>query len=115
MMSISEAVAFNSPFPILTTISSIMMDPTFASILESRMDLNANTSSVFSARGDSINGILALTISKEDYIALSIGGVASTAPTPPPESPTRANDATEAQIAEASRKHKAQGSEYTTY
>jgi hypothetical protein len=94
-------------------IDGIMTDPTLASILAAHVELDVNAASSFSARGDGIPGILALTISKEYYTTRSIDGVAFKAPTPPTEAPTHVHDVTEAHIAEANRKHKAHGIEYT--
>jgi hypothetical protein len=58
--------SFNLPHPVLTTIGDANREPTFATIIITHIELNANASSVYSARGDGLLGHLDLTINAVD-------------------------------------------------
>jgi hypothetical protein len=86
--------------------------PTFATILVTHVELNSNASSIYSTRGDGVHGHLDLTINPADYKQRSIGGVAFQVPTAPPAFPVHKDKATDAEIAEENRQHKALLSEF---
>jgi hypothetical protein len=67
------ASSFNFPHPVLTKIGDLNTEPTFASILVAHVELNANAVSIYSARGDGLQGHLALTIDANDYVKRSLG------------------------------------------
>jgi hypothetical protein len=91
--------------------------PTFATILATHIQLNANATSVYLARGDGVHDLFALTISTADYNAHIIGNKEFTAltPPPPPPVPTHIKGATEVDIAEVNHQHKADLAEYAVY
>jgi hypothetical protein len=60
---------------VLTRIGDNNTEPTFATILVTHVELNANAASIYSARGGGVHGHLALTINAADYKQPSIGGV----------------------------------------
>jgi hypothetical protein len=106
-MPSNDAHSYDLPHPILTKIGNSNTEPTFASILITHIELNANASSVYSARGDGLLGHLALTINSIDYKSRSKGNIDFDPPVNPPASPTHKDNATEAEIAEDNRKHTA--------
>jgi hypothetical protein len=98
---------FDLPHPVLTKIGDINTEPTFATILVTHVELNANAASVYSTPGDGVHGHLALTINADDYKQRSMGGVVFQVPTAPPAFPAHKDKATDAEIAEDNRQHKA--------
>jgi hypothetical protein len=100
-----DANSFDLPHPILTKIGDDNTEPTFASILITHIEFNANAASVYSARGDGLLCHLALTINSKDYKSRSKGNVDFDPPVNPPPPPTHKDNATEADIAEDNRKH----------
>jgi hypothetical protein len=83
------------------------MEPNFATILTTHVELNANDVAIYSARGDGVHGHLTLTSNTDDYKLRSIGGVAFEVPNPPSSFPTHKDKATDAEISEDNRQHKA--------
>jgi hypothetical protein len=63
-----DASSFDFPHPVLTKSGDNNTEPTFASILVAHVELNVNAASIYSARGDGLQGHLALTINANDYI-----------------------------------------------
>jgi hypothetical protein len=110
-----EASSFDFPHPILTKIGDNNTEPTFASILIAHVELNANAASIYSARGDGLQGHLALTIAANDYIERSLGNKPFEPPTAPPAFPSHSDTASDAQIAETNRQHKAKKEEFILY
>jgi hypothetical protein len=110
-----DASSFNSPHPVLTKIGDNNTEPTFASILVAHVKLNANAASIYSARGDGLQGQLALTIDVNDYVKRSIGNKPYVPPTAPPAVPTHMTTASDAQIAETNRQHKVQKEEFILF
>jgi hypothetical protein len=108
-----DASSFDFPHPVLTKIGDNNTEPTFASILVAHVELNANAVSIYSARGDGLQGHLALTIDANDYIKHSIGNKPFDPPMAPPAVPTHLTTASDAQIAETNRQHKVQKEEFT--
>jgi hypothetical protein len=51
---------------VLTRIGDINTEPTFATILGTHVELNANAASIYSTLGDGVHGHLALTINATD-------------------------------------------------
>jgi hypothetical protein len=102
---------FDLPHPVLTKIGNTNTEPTFATILVTHVELNANAASIYSTRGDGVHGHLALTINADDYKQRSIG-VTFQVPTAPPAFPAHKDKATDAEIAENNRQHKALLSEF---
>jgi hypothetical protein len=84
-MALIEASSFDFPHPVLTKIGDNNTEPTFASILVAHVELNANAASIYSARGDGLQGHLALTITVNDYIECSLGNKPFEPPTAPPQ------------------------------
>jgi hypothetical protein len=109
------ASSFDSPHPVLTKIGDNNTEPTFVSILVAHVELNANAASVYSARGDGLQGHLALTIDANDYIKRSIGNKPFLPHTAPPAVPTHSTTASDAQIAETNRQHKPQKEEFILF
>jgi hypothetical protein len=85
------------------------------SILVAHVELNANAASIYSVRGDGLQGHLALTIDDNDYIERSIGNTPFDPPTAPPAAPTHLTTASDAQIVETNRHHKVQNEEFTLF
>jgi hypothetical protein len=102
-----DANSFDLPHPVLTKIGDANTEPTFATILVTHIELNATTSSVYSARGDMLLGHRALTINAIDYKSRSKGNVAFVPPVNPPSVPAHKEGATEVDITEDNRQHKA--------
>jgi hypothetical protein len=103
-MPSNDAHSYDLPHPILTKIGDSNTEPTFVSILITHIELNTNSASVYSTRG---NGHKALTTNSVDYKSRSKGNVNFNPPVNPPSSPTHKDNATEAEIAEDNRKHTA--------
>jgi hypothetical protein len=82
-------------------------EPTFATILVTHVELNANAVSIYPARGDGVHGHLTLTTNAKDYKLRSIDGVAFKVPTAPPAAPPHKGKARDAEIAEGNKQHKA--------
>jgi hypothetical protein len=114
-MPSNDTHSYDLPHPILTTIDDANTEPTFASILITHIELNANTASVYSARGGGLLGHLALTINSVDYKSRSKGNVDFDPPINPPASPTHKDNATEAEIVDDNRKHTALRREFVQW
>jgi hypothetical protein len=95
-----DASSFNSPHPVLTKIGDNNTEPTFASILIAHVELNTNAASIYSARGDGLQGHLTLLIDENDYVERSLGNKPFLPPTAPPAFPIHSETASDAQIAE---------------
>jgi hypothetical protein len=106
---------FNLPHRVLTRIGDTNTEPTFATILVTHVELNANAASIYSTQGDGVHGQLALTINADDYKQRSIGGVALKVPTTPPAFTAHEDKASDAEIAEDNRQHKALLSEFVLW
>jgi hypothetical protein len=106
---------FDLPHPVLTKIGDTNTGPTFATILVTHVELNANAASIHSTGGYGFHGHLALTINTDDYKQCSIGGVAFQVPTTPPAFPAHKDNASYAEIAEDNRQHKALLSEFVLW
>jgi hypothetical protein len=98
---------FDLPHPVLTKIGDTNTEPTFATILVTHVELNANAAYIYLTRGDGVHSHLALTINADDHKQRSIGGVAFQVPTAPPAFPAHKDKASDAEIAEDNRQHKA--------
>jgi hypothetical protein len=114
-MASIEASSFDFPHPVLTKIGDNNTEPTFASIPIAHVELNANVASIYSARGGGLHGHLALTIAANDYIERSLGNKPFEPPTAPPAFPSHSDTASDAQIAETNRQHKAKKEEFILY
>jgi hypothetical protein len=110
-----EASSFDFPHPVLTKIGDNNTEPTFASILIAHVELNANAASIYSARGDGLQGHLALTIAANDYIERSLGNKPFEPPTAPPAFPSHSDTSSDAQFVETNRQHKARKEEFILY
>jgi hypothetical protein len=110
-----DASSFDFPHPVLTKIGDNSTEPTFTSILVAHVELNANAASIYSARGDGLQGHLALTIGVNDYIKRSIGNKPFLPPTAPLAVPTHLATASSAQIAETNRQHKSQKEDFILF
>ena len=95
-------VTQNFPHP---TLPPLTERPTYESIAELHLMLNANAASLPSTRGDGIHGLLILTVS--DAVYLTTTGMAFIPPTNPGIHPQLNNTTTAAQIAHANREHAA--------
>jgi hypothetical protein len=83
-----DASSFEFPHPVLTKIGNLITELTFASILIAHVELNANATSIYSARGDDLQGHLALTIDANDYVKRSRGNKPFEPPTAPSAFPS---------------------------
>jgi hypothetical protein len=110
-----DATSFDFPHPVLTKIGNLNTEPTFASILVAHVELNVNAASIYSARGDGLQGHLALTIDANDYIKRSLGNKPFEAPIAPSAFPSHSESASDAQIAETNRQHKAKKEESSSF
>jgi hypothetical protein len=110
-----DASSFDPPHPVLTKIGDTNTEPTFTSIPVAHVDLNANAASIYSSRGDRLHGHLALTIDANDYIKSIIGNKPFLPPAAPPAVPTHSTTASDAQITETNRQHKAQKEEFIIF
>jgi hypothetical protein len=110
-----NASSFDFPHPVLTKIGDNNTEPTFVSIMVAHVELNANAASIYSARGDGLQGHLALTIDATNYIKRSIGNKPFDPPTTPPSVPTHLTTASDAQITETNRQHKIQKEEFILF
>jgi hypothetical protein len=110
-----DATSFDLPHPVLTKIGDANTEPTFATILVSHIELNANAASVYSTRGYGLLGNLALTINAVDYVSRSKGNVAFDPPANPPSAPVHKDKTTEAEITEEKRQHKARRLEFVLW
>jgi hypothetical protein len=75
-------------------------------ILVAHVKLNANVASIYSARGNGLQGHLAMMIDANDYVKRSIGNKPFVPPTAPSAVPTHLTTASDAQIAETNCQHK---------
>jgi hypothetical protein len=114
-MSPIDASSFDFPHPVLTKIGGNNTEPTFASILIAHVELNANAASIYSARGDGLQGHLALTVDANDYVERSLNNKPFEPPTAPPAFPSHSESASDAQIAETNRQHKAKKEEFILF
>jgi hypothetical protein len=110
-----DASSFDFPHPVLTKIGDNNTEPTFASILVAHVELNANAASIYSARGDGLQGHLTLTIDAMDYIKRSISNKLCVPPTAPSAVPTHLETASDAQITEKNRQHKVRKEEFILF
>jgi hypothetical protein len=109
------ASSFDFPHPVLIKIGDNNTEPTFVSILVAHVELNVNAASVYSARGDGLQGHLALTIDASDYVKRSIGNKPFVPPTAPPAVTTHLETASDAQILETNCQHKVQKEEFILF
>jgi hypothetical protein len=79
------------------------------------VELNANAASIYSARGDGLQGHLALTLDATYYIKRSIGNKPRDPPMAPPAVPTHLTTISDAQIAETNCQHKIQKEEFILF
>jgi hypothetical protein len=100
MPSDHDVIIVGFPHP---TIPPILGVPTYATIADTHLKLNANAASVFSSLGDGAHGLLALTVSVAVYNTQS--AIAFVAPTNPGPQPNIPNGLTGNQIAAATRTH----------
>jgi hypothetical protein len=98
---------FDLPHPVLTRIGDDNTEPTFATILITHIELNANAASIYSTRGDGVHGHLALAINVDDYKQRSIGGVDFQVPTAPPSFTAHKVKSANAEIVEDNCQHEA--------
>jgi hypothetical protein len=105
MASTNDQIAQNFPYPVLTTLGNSSTDPSFATLQIVQQELNANTASVHTIRGDGISGHLILTITAEAYTAHSVRNVAFIVPPYPPALVTHEAQATAHTISEENRLH----------
>jgi hypothetical protein len=110
-----NTTSFDFPHPVLTKIGDLNTEPTFALILVAHVELNANAASIYSARGDGLQGHLTLTIDANDYIKRSLGNKPFEAPIAPSVFPSHSESASDAQIAETNRQHKAKKEEFILF
>ena len=105
-MSLPTAVTANFPFPVLTPIATDNQPPTCASLLLLQREVNSNAMSVHSHDGGGLHGHLAIAVSPAKYATI-IGNNAHPfpPPQPPPPQPIIPVPATQAQIADAIRRH----------
>jgi hypothetical protein len=92
-----DASSFDFPHPVLTKIGDNKTEPTFASILVAHVELNVNAASIYSARGDGLQGHLALTIDATDYTKRSVRNKPLVPSTAPPAVRTNRRDKPPAQ------------------
>lgn len=86
------------------TIIPIIGPPTYASLAELHVQLNANAASIFSNLGNGQLGLLALTVKPAVYTTLS--ATPFVVPANPGPQPVIAANATQYQIAQATSEHK---------
>jgi hypothetical protein len=110
-----DASSFDFPRPILTKIGDNNTQPTFTSILIAHVELNANVASIYSARGDGLQGHLALTIDENDYVERSLGNKPFLPPIAPPTFLIHSETSSDAQIAETNRQHKSRKEEFILF
>jgi hypothetical protein len=110
-----DAASFDFPHPVLTKIGDLNTELTFTSILIAHVELNANAASIYSARGDGLQGHLAPTIDANDYVKRSLGNTPVEPPTAPSAFPSHSESASDAQIAETNRQHKAKKEEFILF
>jgi hypothetical protein len=96
-------VTANFPVPKLSVIASHDVPPTYATIRIAQKELNSNAASVHSHGGGGRHGLLTLTVSPAEYIALT--GVPFLPPPVPPPQPIIPANARATQINEAIRQH----------
>jgi hypothetical protein len=75
------------PHSALLATHATCMKPTYESLHQSMMQLNANAASNPSSNGDGLLGHLLLTLGQAAYSAISAGNVAYPPPAPPPPVP----------------------------
>jgi hypothetical protein len=110
-----DASSFDFPHPIFTKIGDNNTEPTFTLILVVYLELNTNSASVYSTRGDGLQHHLSLTIDDKDYIERIIGNKPFDLPTAPPAPPTHLTTASDAHIAETNHQHKVQKEEFILF
>jgi hypothetical protein len=114
-MPSNDTHSYDLPHAILTKIGHSNTEPTFASILITHIELNANAAPVYSKRVDGLLGHLALTINSIDYKSRSKGNVDFDPPINPPASPTHKDNATGVEIADDNRQHTALRREFVQW
>jgi hypothetical protein len=110
-----DVSSFDFPHPVLTKIGDNNTLPTFTSILVAHVEINANAASIYSARGDGLQGHLSLTIDATEYIKHRIGNKPFDPPMTPPAITTHLTTASDAQIAETNRQHKIQKEKFILF
>jgi hypothetical protein len=116
MAATKTAITANFPDPVPTALGTTNTDPTFETLQVVQVQLNANTASIHSNRGDDVNGHLTLTITPADYYALRIlNHIPFTPSMNPPSVPAHAAAATATQIAKDNRAHAHQRQEFNHY
>ena len=95
------------------TITPIIGQPTYESIAELHLKLNANAASVHSNHGNGALGLLFLTIKPEVYSTLS--NVPFLPPTNPGSNPSIPTGSTGPQISDIRRRHAEQYNEWMRY
>jgi hypothetical protein len=110
-----DASSFDFPHPVLTKIGDNNTEPTFASMLVAHVELNANATSIYSARGDGLQGHLALAFDANDYIERSIGNEPFDPPTATPVISAHLTTTSDAQITETNHQHKVQKEEFILF
>jgi hypothetical protein len=113
-LSTASSITAYFPTPIITPLASATTgQPTYATLRVAQTQLNGNAASIPSHSGDGIHGHLALTLTPEQYLALT--GVEFVPPVNPPAQPDHPNGATAAQITEINRLHVAAQATFRTY
>jgi hypothetical protein len=110
-----DASSFEFPHPVFTKSGDNDTELTFMSILITHVELNVNAASICSTRGDGLQGHLALTIDANDYVELSLGNKPFLPPTAPHAFPIHPETASDAQIAETNRQHKAKKEQFILF
>jgi len=102
------------PHPVLSPIATSTQEPTYESLRQAQTQLNANASSVHSNSGGGRFGHLVLTMPPAEF-ALLPNIVAFIPPPCPPDHPVHPPNATQPQITEINRLHKATQQIFRTY
>lgn len=100
MATITDKITAGFPHP---TVTPIVGQPSYATIAELNLQLNANAASVLSNLGDGHHGLLSLTVTTEVYNTIS--NVIFLVPTNPGANPTIPPASTGPQISEYRRQH----------
>ena len=103
------------PVVTLTPITTNLAPPTYATIKIAQTELNSNAASIASTGGDGVHGHLALTITPEQYTAISVGNIPFIAPVNPPQVLDHGANPTQYTIAEDIRLHKEAKETFRTY
>eukprot|EP00978_Attheya_sp_CCMP212_P031903 scaffold122303_cov35-Attheya_sp.AAC.2 len=85
-MASTNDITMNFIHPVLTTLATKLEKPTYTSICVARTELvHNNAAAVFSAAGGGVHGLLALTMTDVEYLAIT--GIAFIMPVNPPRDP----------------------------